>query len=80
MLGSFLGELIFRGAYFWKVFCISKWVALDNKSYSLKQLVHWAYIQEDLLLEGLIIRILQYIEEGNVHYMIIICTVVEFKV
>ena len=26
------GELIFRGAYYWKEFCISKWVGLDNKN------------------------------------------------
>ena len=31
MLGLFSGELIFGGACCWKVFCISKWVGLDNK-------------------------------------------------
>ena len=34
-LGLFSGELIFRGAYYWKEFCVSKWVGLDNKN-SLK--------------------------------------------
>ena len=32
LLGLFLGELIFTGAYYWKEFCISKWVGLDNKN------------------------------------------------
>ena len=62
--GLFLGELIFRGAYYWKEFCISKWVRLDNKNSlkhyenSLKQLKTasanspWAYIREGLLSEG----------------------------
>ena len=51
------GKLIFRGAYYWKEFCVSKWIGLDNKN-SLKQLKTastnspWAYIQEGLLLEG----------------------------
>ena len=36
MLGLFSGELIFGGAYYWKEFCVSKWVRLDNKN-SLKQ-------------------------------------------
>ena len=31
-LGLFLGELIFGGDYFWRKFCISKWVELDNKN------------------------------------------------
>ena len=34
MLGLFLGELIFRGAYYLKEFCVSKWVGLDNKTAS----------------------------------------------
>ena len=34
-LGLFSGELIFGGAYYWKEFCVSKWVGLDNKN-SLK--------------------------------------------
>ena len=42
----FSEELIFRGAYCWREFCISKWVWLDNKNslkiilrhYSLKQI------------------------------------------
>ena len=37
MLDLFSGELIFGGTYYWKEFCVSKWVGLDNKS-SLKQL------------------------------------------
>ena len=32
LLGLFSGELIFGGAYYWKEFCISKWVGLDNKN------------------------------------------------
>ena len=32
LLGLFLGELIFGGAYNWKEFCVSKWVGLDNKT------------------------------------------------
>ena len=35
LLGLFLGELIFGGAYYWKEFCISKCFVLDNKN-SLK--------------------------------------------
>ena len=44
LLGLFLKELIFGGAYYWREFCISKWVGLDNKNClkhcenSLKQL------------------------------------------
>ena len=57
-MGLFLGELIFGGAYYWKEFCISKLVGLNNKNClkhyknSLKQLETastnspWAYIQE----------------------------------
>ena len=36
LLGLFWGELIFGGAYYWKEFCISKWVWLVNKN-SLKR-------------------------------------------
>ena len=25
-----MGELIFRGAYYWREFCVSKWAGLDN--------------------------------------------------
>ena len=32
LLGLFLGELIFGGAYYWKEFCVSKWVGIDNKN------------------------------------------------
>ena len=32
LLGLFWGELIFGGAYYWKEFCGSKWVGLDNKN------------------------------------------------
>ena len=60
----FSGELIFGGAYYWKEFCVSKWVGLDNKNglkhyeNSLKQLKTastnspWPYIREGLLSEG----------------------------
>ena len=63
-MGLFLGELIIGGAYYWKEFCVSKWVGLVNKSSlkyydnSLKQLKTastkslWAYIREGLLSEG----------------------------
>ena len=34
-MGLFSGELIFGGANYWKEFCISKWIDLDNKN-SLK--------------------------------------------
>ena len=50
MLGLFSGELIFRGACYWKEFCISKWVGLDNKTASTNS--PWAYIWEGLLSEG----------------------------
>ena len=49
LLGLFLGELIFGGAYYWKDFCVSKWVGLDNKDSlqhyenSLKQLALTVY-------------------------------------
>ena len=32
LLGLFAGELIFGGASYWKEFCLSKWVRLDNKN------------------------------------------------
>ena len=32
LMGLFSGELIFGGAYYWKEFCVSKWVCLDNKN------------------------------------------------
>ena len=34
MLGLFSGEFIFGGAYYWKEFCVSKWLGLDNKTAS----------------------------------------------
>ena len=52
LLGLFSGELIFGGAYYWKEFCVSKWVGLDNKTASTNS--PWAYIWEGLLSEGLI--------------------------
>ena len=64
MLGLFSGELMFGGAYYWKEFCVLKWVGLDsknsstNKDNSLKQLrtsnpnSPWAYSREGLLSEG----------------------------
>ena len=30
--GLFLGELVLGGAYYWKEFCVSKWVGHDNKN------------------------------------------------
>ena len=63
LLGLFSVELVFVGAYFWKEFCPSKWVGLDNKNSvkhyenSLKNLKTsnpnspWAYIGEGLLSE-----------------------------
>ena len=30
LLGLFSGELIFGGAYYWKEFCVLKWVGRDN--------------------------------------------------
>ena len=45
LLGLFSGKPIFGGAYYWKDFCVSKWVALDNinslihQENSLKQLI-----------------------------------------
>ena len=50
LLGLFSGELIFGGAYYWKEFCVSKWVELDNKTASFNS--PWAYIWEGLLSEG----------------------------
>ena len=50
LLGLFSGELIFRGAYYWKEFCISKWVEFDSKTASTNS--PWAYIWEGLLSEG----------------------------
>ena len=35
LLGLYLGEVIFGGAYYWKEFSVSKWVELVNKN-SLK--------------------------------------------
>ena len=32
LLGLFSGKLIFGGAYYWREFCISKWVRLNNKN------------------------------------------------
>ena len=42
----FAGELICGGAYYWRGFCVLKWVGLDNKNSP------WAYIREGLLSEG----------------------------
>ena len=58
--GLIFGGAYFRGACYWKEFCISKWVGLDNKNRlkhyvkSLKQLKTvstnspWGYIREGL--------------------------------
>ena len=55
LLGLFSRELIFGEAYYWKEFCISKWVGLDNKN-SLKQLAivnnPWPYVREGFFLGG----------------------------
>ena len=32
LVGLFSGELVFGGAYYWKEFCVSKWVGLDNRN------------------------------------------------
>ena len=56
LLGFFSGEIIFGGACYWREFCVSKWVGLDNKN-SLKQLkpantnTPWACIWEGLFSE-----------------------------
>ena len=52
MLSSFLGELVFGGAYYWKEFCVSKWVGLTMKTASTNS--QWAYIREGLLSEGFV--------------------------
>ena len=49
MLGLFLGELIFGGAYYWKEFCVSKSVGLTIKTATTNS--PWAYIREGLLSE-----------------------------
>ena len=50
LLGLFLGELIFGGAYYWREFCISKWVWFVKRNNNSNS--PWAYIREGLLLEG----------------------------
>ena len=50
LLGLFLGELFFGGAYYWKEFCISKWVGPDNKTTSTNS--PWACIWKGSLSEG----------------------------
>ena len=54
MLGLFSGELIFGGAYYWKEFCISKWVGHDKQKQPEKAGINspWAHFREGLLLEG----------------------------
>ena len=47
------GELTFGGAFYWKGFCVSKWVELDNKN-SLKHYEN-SLKQLALTLHGLII-------------------------
>ena len=32
LVGLFSGELIFGEAYYWREFCVSKWIELDNKN------------------------------------------------
>ena len=48
----FSGELIFGEAYYWREFCVSKWVGLDNKNSSK----HYDISLKQLKLRGLIIR------------------------
>ena len=50
LLVLFSGEPIFGGAYYWKEFCVSKWVGLDNKTANTNS--PRAYIWEALLSEG----------------------------
>ena len=49
MLGLFSGELIFGGAYYWKEFCISKWVGHDKQKQPEKARINspWAHFRED---------------------------------
>ena len=57
MEGYIFGERIFGVAYYWKDFCLSKWVGLNNKKILQKQPKTvstnspWAYIWEGLLSE-----------------------------
>ena len=50
LLGLFSGELIFGGAYYWREFCVSKWVGLDNKTANTNG--PWAYTWVGLISEG----------------------------
>ena len=64
LLGMFSRELNFGGAYYWREFCVSKGVCLDNKNISkndenrLKQLKttnpnsRWADIRRGFLSKG----------------------------
>ena len=59
------GDLFFGWAYYWREFCVSQWVGLDNKN-SLKHLDNSqtelkTYFQVGLHLGGLIIGILHYL-------------------
>ena len=52
LLGLFSGELIFGGAYYWREFCVSKWVGPDDEN-SLALTVHGlifgrAYYRKDI--------------------------------
>ena len=51
LLGLFSGELLFAGAYYWKAFCISKWVGIDNKTASTNS--PWAYIRGRVIIGGI---------------------------
>ena len=65
-MGLFSGHLFFEGAYYWREFCVSKWIGLAIKTAvktlkenSLKQLKTatnpystWAYILDGLLSGG----------------------------
>ena len=82
MLGLFSGQLIFGGAYYWKEFCVSKLLGLNNKNSlkdyenSLKQLKTastnspWAYIREGLLWEGYLRLRFRGLIYGNAYYFL----------
>ena len=50
LLGLFLGELIFGGAYYWRDFAFQNGLDLTMKTTSTNS--PWAYVREGLLLEG----------------------------
>ena len=73
-MGLFSGEFIFRGAYYWREFCVLKWSGLDKKNNlkhkdnSLKLIKTANLIKQSmgLYLGGLIIgRINYYLHQYN---------------